>query len=349
MNERGGLDAQLRLVATLYYLQDETMAAIATRLGVSRSTVSRMLKEARDEGIVRISVDSGGPRGPLADEVEELFGVRAHVVPVRDRTPSVLRLERVAVLAAQLLSEVVTDECTIGIAWGTTLSAVVGRLAPKPTHGSVVVQLNGAANTHSSGVTYAGELLRAVGEAYDASVLYFPVPAFFDHPETREALRRERAVKRVLEAQAAADIAVFSVGALHGELGSEVYVGGYLDRDDLATAVRQGVVGDVCTVLLREDGTWEDIALNARASGPPPPMLARIPRRICVVADPSKAAALRGALRAGVATDLVIDEATVRALLQRHRGRRRPPPPRPTRAMGGGGGAGALRAPRAGR
>ncbi|MCE1179035.1 MAG: helix-turn-helix domain-containing protein [Micrococcales bacterium] len=326
MNGREGGEAELRAVATLYYLQDETMDAIGARLGVSRSTVSRMLKAAREEGIVRISIDEGGSRGPLAGEIEDLFGVRAHVVPVRDKTPSVQRLDRVAVLAAQVLSEVVTDDCTIGIAWGTTISAVVGRLTHTPTRGSVVVQLNGAANTHSSGVTYAGELLGAVGAAFDASVLYFPVPAFFDHPETWTALRGERAVQRVLEAQAAADVAVFSVGALHGTIGSEVYVGGYLDRGDLATAVRQGVVGDVCTVLLREDGTWEDIDLNQRASGPVPPLLARIPRRICVVADPSKAQALRGALRAGVATDLIVDEGTARALLLRHRGRRRPRP-----------------------
>lgn len=309
-------------VATLYYLQDETMAAIGARYGVSRSTVSRLLKQARDEGLVRISVRPVDVRGELAREIETHFGVRVQVVPVRDRTPSMQRLERVAALAAQLVADEVRDEVILGIAWGTTVSAVVSRLPQVATRGSVVVQLNGAANTHSSGVTYAGELLRAVASAFDAGVLYFPVPAFFDFADTKVALWRERAVRRVIDAQRSADVAVFSVGSFYGELGSHVYVGGYLDREELADAVRDGVVGDVCTVLLREDGSWADIALNARASGPTPPELARIPRRICVVADPSKAAALRGALRAGVATDLVLDEESARALLERHRGRR---------------------------
>ena len=43
-------------VARLYHVQSETMDAIAHQLGVSRSTVSRLLKEARDRGLVRVSI-----------------------------------------------------------------------------------------------------------------------------------------------------------------------------------------------------------------------------------------------------------------------------------------------------
>lgn len=315
MTVRDSDDDPRTVAATLYYLQDETMAAIAGRLGVSRSTVSRLLKSARADGVVQISVQTTAARGPLARDLEAAFGVQAQVVPVRERTPLVQRLDKVAVRAAHLLADLVSDNCTLGLAWGNTVAAVVSHLPPTPTGGSLVVQLNGAANPRSSGVTYAGELLRAAADAFDASVLYFPVPAFFDYPETKTALWRERAVTRVLEAQTRADIAVFSVGSLRGGLGSEVYVGGYLDAEELHGLSRTAVVGDVCTVLLREDGTWEDIALNARASGPTPTQLATIPRRLCVVADPSKAPALRGALRAGVVTDLVVDEGTARDVL----------------------------------
>ena len=48
-----------------------------------------------------------------------------------------------------------------------------------------------------------------------------------------------------------------------------------------------------------------------------PAELARVPRRFCVVADPSRAAAVVGALRAGTTTDLVIDDGTARAVVDR--------------------------------
>ena len=75
------------------------------------------------------------------------------------------------------------------------------------------------------------------------------------------------------------------------------------------------MVGDICTVLLREDGSYADIAANQRATGLNPAELARVPRRICVASDPLRARAILAALRAGVATDLVTDEQTARAVL----------------------------------
>ena len=93
-----------------------------------------------------------------------------------------------------------------------------------------------------------------------------------------------------------------------------------MDPDEIAHAQEDGVVGDVCTVLLREDGST-DMDLNKRASGPSPATLRKIPRRLAVVAGASKALPLLGALHAGVITDLVLDDGAARELLDlvRHR------------------------------
>jgi len=306
--------------ATLYYLQDETMEAIGARLGISRSTVSRMLRQARDQGLVRISLaPAAAAPSALAARVAQRFGVTAHVVPVRDSAAPPTRLDAVAAQAASLLVDWLGDEMSLGVAWGATINAVAERLQlmPKHTHGSDVVQLNGAMNTMTSGVAYAAEILARFGRAFDAQVHYFPVPAFFDYADTRRALWRERSVRRVLDLQAGLDVAIFGVGALQGPVTSHVYASGYLSDADMAGLLRERVVGDVCTVALREDGSYADIALNQRASGPTPAQLAAIPRRLCVVSGAHRVPALLGALRAGAPTDLVIDEQTARALLAR--------------------------------
>ena len=92
-----------------------------------------------------------------------------------------------------------------------------------------------------------------------------------------------------------------------------------MDSEEIQQLAADGVVGDVCTVLLREDGSYADIDYNSRATGLTPAELQNVPRRICVVADPSRAPAAIGALRAGTATDLVIDEGTARAIELRAR------------------------------
>jgi len=302
--------------ATMYYLQDMTMEAIARHLRTSRSTVSRLLKRARDTGLVEITLRAASTRAPgLGQSISATFRVATFVVPVPDTTNEIDRLEQVALTSAKLLASWFDSGMVMGIAWGTTLAAVSRHLAHKPTRGSAVVQLNGAANDRTSGVDYTSNLISSFGSAFEAAVHYFPVPAFFDFPETKAAMWRERSVRRVLEVQGRADIALFSVGAIAGAIPSHVYAAGYLDDDDVRTLEAEGVVGDVCTVFLRADGSYRDVVLNARATGPTPEELHRVPRRVCVVAGDNKVVPLLAALRSGVVTDLVVDEVTALRLV----------------------------------
>lgn len=250
--------------------------------------------------------------------------MRAHLVEVRANAPAHVRLDQVARVAARLLTTWVEPGSVVGVAWGTTVSAIADHLSPAPTTGVQIVQLNGSARTRPAGVRYAQELLSAIAASFDADVAYFPTPAFFDFAQSKEVLWRESALQQILALRSRADLAVFGVGASAGTLASEVYRGGYLTAADVAELRRERVVGDVCTVFLRQDGSYADIAINARASGPTPRELARIGRRMCVVVGEHKVPALQGALSAGVVTDLVIDQRTAHALLDA-------PPARPPR------------------
>ena len=340
--------------ASMYYVQGETMEVIAHHLGVSRSTVSRLLARARQEGVVRVSLVQPGGAGSLEGRMAQVFGVRTHIVPVREGTTEIHRLQQVASVAAAHMVDLIgalaeqggaegagapesggpegenrgaaggagrdvgAGGVVVGVAWGTTMSEVSAALPSRPVPGLTVVQLNGASDPMREGPS-AGEVLSQMRMSLGARTISFPVPAFFDHVATREAMWSERSVKRVLSVARRASLAVFGVGALdalNGALPSQVYEGGHLTARDQAVLRRQNVVGDVCTVLLRADGSWRDVALNARATGPTPAQLARIPRRLCVAAGTGKARALLAALRARTATDLIVDDATARAVLE---------------------------------
>lgn len=307
----------------MYYLQDQTMESIAHHLGVSRSSVSRLLSYARETGLVRISVAAApGSRGTLAGQINEMFGVRASVVPVRDGDTEVNRLHNVALVAAERLVDLMEPGATLGIAWGNTTSAVAVNLPRVNFPGSTVVQLNGAANALDQGLPYAGTIITQAAKAFGSKIVHFPVPAFFDYADTKQAMWRERSVRSVLETIESTTVALFGVGSLTATVPSHVYSGGYLDRDQIGALQADGVVGDVCTVLIREDGST-DIPLNECATGPSPATLTRMPRRLCVVSGASKALPLLGALRAGVATDLVLDDGAAHALLTLARQKRR--------------------------
>jgi deoxyribonucleoside regulator len=302
--------------AQMYYLQDLTMDAIARELRTSRSTVSRLLSTARETGLVQIQIRNPLDTGPeLESIIRREYNVDVHVVPVLESLNEAETLERVALQAARTIGPLVDSNAILGVAWGSTLSAVSRHLTRKITHDTVVVQLNGAGNMHTTGITYASDIMRRFGSAYGARVEQFPVPTFFDHAATKAAMWNERSVQRILDLQARMSIAIFGVGSVEADYPSHVYAGGYLDENDLRMLARSDVVGDVATVFFRRDGSSDGIVLNERSTGPALSQLRQVRRRICVVSGASKINGLRGALTAGLATDLILDEATARRLV----------------------------------
>ena len=247
------------------------MDAIARELRTSRSTVSRLLSAARETGLVQIQIRNPLDTGPeLEHMIRAQYRVDVHVVPVVDTLNEAETLDRVAMQAARTIGPLVDSNAIIGVAWGSTLSAVSRHLTRKITHDSVIVQLNGAGNMQTTGITYASDIMRRFGSAYGARVEQFPVPAFFDHAATKTAMWNERSVQRILELQSRMSIAIFGVGSVDADYPSHVYAGGYLDESDLNILATSDVVGDVATVFFRGDGSSDGITLNERSTGPAP-------------------------------------------------------------------------------
>lgn len=302
--------------AQLYYLQDIKMEVIARELGVSRSTVSRLLAHAKRTGMVSVKINPTANLSALVgQQLAEKYGINAHLVPTDGSMDDNELLQRVSAHAAYLLGTIVSSSMTIGVAWGQTMQAVSAALTSHPTHDSVIVQLNGAANPVSSGVRYASEILTRFGQAFTARTEQFPVPAFFDKASTRQAMWEETSVRRVLNIHQEMNLAVFSLGAANSNLASQVYRGGYLSEQETTQLRAMGVMGDVATVFFDKNGDDAHIDINQRATGPTLAQLRQVPIRFCVVSGRGKINAVRGALNGGLITELVIDEGTALALL----------------------------------
>jgi len=253
---------------------------------------------------------------PLEMRIQERFGLAAvHIVPAPELLGEVIWLERVGRYTANYLNTVLKNGMTIAVAWGTTISEITANLIPKQLPELTVVQMNGSGNTFTPDNRYAANILERFARNYEANVMLFPVPTFFDYEETKAAMWRERSIRRIIEIQNSADVLLYSIGAVDAGVPSHVYSHGYLEPEDVAELKRQGVVGDLATVFFRDDGSWEDISLNRRASGPQL-SLYKAPgkRSICVVSGRKKLPGLIAALRAGLMTELIIDQPTAQQL-----------------------------------
>ncbi len=306
-------------VARLYYYQNMTTDAIALELNVSRSTVSRLLSYAKAKGLISISIiDPNEHPQSLEKKIVDHFKLKkVHVVPVPGVAGEAEWLSRVVQYAANYLNSLFDSNMVMGIAWGTTISGVSKYLLPKATHASQIIQLNGAGNTQSMGIEYASEIIVRFAQNYQAVANLFPVPTFFDYPATKQALWKERSIKRLLDLQSQADVLLYSIGAVDAGVPSHVYHAGYLEKADYLELKKQRLVGDVATVFFREDGSFDNIPMNDRTSGPSLELLQK-KYGVCVVSGFAKVKGLAAALKGRLITELIIDEPTARNLVENH-------------------------------
>jgi len=306
--------------ARLYYYQNMTTEAIAMEMGISRSSVSRLLAYAKEKGLVSIRIiDVDEQPTSLAQTIQSHYKEtrKIHVVPVSQILGESDWLERTAQYAANYLNTIFDSSMIMGVAWGATISAVSRYIQPKATRNSHIVQLNGAGNTRTMGIKYASEIILRFAQAYQASVDLFPVPTFFDYVSTKEAMWKERSIKRILELQQRADLLLHSIGAVKSGVPSHIYSGDFLEEKDYQELRNFNVAGDIATVFFRRDGSFEDIPINKRASGPSLNMI-KEKRAICVVSGLAKAAALHAALSGGLVKELIVDEPTARLLVNKY-------------------------------
>ncbi|WP_189003144.1 sugar-binding transcriptional regulator [Deinococcus roseus] len=311
-------DALAVQVARLYYHQNLTTEKIAAELGLSRPKVSRLLTHARKTGLVEIRIhDPQESSRSLESLLTEHFQLdRVHVVLTPENATEAECMQRVAVYAAHHAATLIQPGMTVGLAWGTTLNLLSQHLQPRPTPGVKLVQLNGSGNPSNFISDHALGLLQRFGDSFQAALNPFPVPAFFDHPETKTALWKERSIQRVLDLQQKADLLLYSVGSAKASVPSYVHAAPYLDPEDLQEMQNMQVVGDIATVFFREDGSFDGIPLNRRASGPDLGLFKNRKGAVCIVAGVSKALALWGALRGGLMSELIVDDKTVRKVLE---------------------------------
>lgn len=307
-------------VAALYYLGRLDQHEVAARVGVSRSTVSRMLARAHDVGIVEVRVHRPVPaHAELQSRALQRFPLRDAIIS--DDYGEADPLRTVGRLTSDYLTATLPQQATLAVGWGTSLRAVLTALCPLRERRADVVQLIGAAGSLQPDVD-GGELAVEFAGLLGGRPRLLNVPLVVEDPAVAAGLRRERSVSSVLAAAAGADLALIGFGSMRPESSSFMRAG-YVSADELGATARAGAVGDVCGHFLDAGGQVLDVPLGRRTLGLDLDRLREIPRVVGVASGPDKVAILRAALRGGFINVIATDSTTMAAVLD-------DPEPRPT-------------------
>lgn len=295
-----------------YFKEGQTQDAIANRLNMTRKRVNRILGEARERGLVQITIaDPLGVYSELESRLATLFGLRQAIVvpsPIGDTDVRAM----VGAAAGQFVSDHLAAGAALGIAWGGTINAAAQNVRRRSGQGNSVMLLCGglAESTVINPYDNASMMARAL----DARCHYLTAPMFAASQELRDALVVSEPIRSVFAMVPKLDMALLSAIDLTDQSKALEY--GVITRTDWRSLRAAGAVGDICGHYLNAEGGLVDHPLAARVVNPPLDALKTIPLRVLAAGGAAKVAIVRAAIAAGLCHVLITDHQAATALVR---------------------------------
>ena len=323
----------LRKIAYMYYEDGYSQETIAEMEFCSRQTVSKALQKAKDRNIVRVSITPDLRTGYLRNlsrEVRVQLGLE-DLILVAGQNMNMIAAEdllddvatEIASTAADYLDQMLTDSDILAVSGGRTFMRNLVRYL-KPTrvlpHMQVVATIGFVEPRTSSGD--ANLIAHDLAEAYGASHLWFPCPAFLLDPEQVQRIRQLPIIQDAYEMMIRANVMVMGLWTPH--TNNDMIVRGILSPEQLEMIEAYRPVMDINHWVFDGSGRCINELLEPfpyTLSGLEIPQLKdkiqRTNAKVILVAggSPSYIPAIRAALRGGLANILVTDHITAQLLL----------------------------------
>ncbi|MFT7439947.1 MAG: DNA-binding transcriptional regulator LsrR (DeoR family) [Sulfitobacter sp.] len=300
-------------IAALYYLQEITQEELARRYNTSRSRISRILKLARESGIVQIHVRAN-PNivWRFETEFQKRFGLTKLLVSLDQPTADAQRIAT-GTLVAAYLDQIMIDGMTVAVGMGRNVFSITEAPGtPKPRQvvfaSSIGGSFRGGKNINPD------QIARRLEQRYGGFSKTLYAPAVVDTRELKEALMRNETVKEALDCARHADVALIGLGDLSED--SNLIRMGLLTLQDITQASVAGTVGDMMGHdFITIDGRTTESMIEGRVIGLSRQDLHGISNVIAIASEPTKTAIILGALRTGVINTLATSMANAAAVL----------------------------------
>jgi DNA-binding transcriptional regulator LsrR (DeoR family) len=307
---------QLAEAARLYYVDGLSQDDVARHLATSRSNVSRILRAARETGVVKFRIQYPLARQhQLEEALTSSFAITEAIVLDAGFDSSIS--DRVGELAARWLVDQLADGMTIAVSWGSALQALTGQVITSRAYDIDVVQIGGdlQVDPRLSSHEHVRELAARIGGSYS----YLHAPAFVESADCAVQLRDSHMIAHQLKRAAAADLAVIGVGGFNTGFSEQLLESGVLEPAVQAQLIAADPAGDVCARFLDDDGNELDTPLRDRVLAVELDDLRAIPRVAGVMGGRAKGRALRAAMRGRLLDVVITDQAAAATALRMER------------------------------
>ncbi|PIE82009.1 MAG: DNA-binding transcriptional regulator [Chloroflexi bacterium] len=305
-------------VSRLYYEDGYMQREIAERLHLSRPKVSRLLNQAKEEGLVQITIiPPSSSFTELESKLETKYNLQEVVITeVEAEDPQAAVSQKIGAAAAEYLHRTQQDGDIMGISWGTTLKAMVNALQPSETRQIQIVQMIGGLGAPEAEI-HATALCQRMAQILNAKLTLIPAPGIVDSQAVKQILQADSHVQAAFNLFPAINVAYVGIGAPTPD-SVLISDGSIIQESELETLLQLGAVGDIALRFFDNIGNAVVSELDERVIGITLAEIAQIERVVGVTGGLQKTTTIQGALQGSWIDVLITDQITASQLLQEH-------------------------------
>ena len=292
-------------ICEMYYTEEINQKMIAEELGLSRPTISRILKNAKERGIVKIVIDPvfGNSYVDLEKKIENRFGLK-EVFIVESQADSEEEKNALGKAATRYLERLVKDDSVVGISMGTSIAKVPQFIKKGLSKKAVFTPLIGGLG-HTGMELHSNTIVEAMAKVFGGFYYLLHAPARVSSALIKEELLKEEGINQIVKMGDELEIALVGIGVPNAS--SAIMATGYYNEDDMQKMRDKEVVGDVCMQFFDITGDTKPFEADNNVIGVDIKKLRKVPHSIGVAGGKEKAPAIAGAIKGGYINVLVTD------------------------------------------
>ncbi|SPY32708.1 sugar-binding transcriptional regulator [Pasteurella canis] len=301
-------------IAISYYEHELTQEEIANKFNISRVKIGRLLKKARQEGIVDINVKYHPIfTSKLEQRLIDEFGIQRALIAI-DTQNELEQRKQVAALVNAYLASTLRDGMTVAVGQGRNVAAVGEYIGVLPERNCKFIC--GIGGTHRIGSPIdADHICRNLARKFNGTNETLYSPAYLEKPEFRDIFLQNGVIKETLDKARKADIALVGIGDMN-ENSYMVQLGWFTPQEITMARMNLGVVGEIAGYgFFNFQGEPADTVMNNRVIGLSLEDLRNIPCVIGIASENTKATAILGALRTGIINIIATTASNINTIL----------------------------------
>lgn len=305
----------LAKVAYMYYEQELTQAQIAKELALYRTTVSRMLSQAKKEGIVEIKLNHfDGALFELEEQIKRTFDLTAvEIVPNDANASEAAKEEQLSAAAGAFLRRQFVDGMVVGVSWGASVGNAVNQIDPKQlTDVSVVPVVGGPSHINSR--YHVNTLVYELARKLNGNSLFVNATVIQESQELAAGIFNSKYFHELREYWQRLDLVIVGVGGPLSYRKSQWR--DLLSPKDYEELRLREAIGDCCCRFYDDSGKLLKGSLDQRTIGLQLTELAKVPQAIGIARGTSKARSILPLLKKGYLKTLITDQETAQEVLR---------------------------------